>query len=80
MIAEVESTTALTLERHSKMIDSNPLAKLALFTTPADFKQVEAMIEGMPKTQRAVGYAIAAMTWNYASHMIDTEIDSGKVD
>tara|TARA_R110002110_G_scaffold213106_1_gene426140 strand:+ start:115 stop:303 length:189 start_codon:yes stop_codon:yes gene_type:complete len=62
------------------MIDSNPLTKQALFTTPADFKQVEAMIEGMPRTQRAVGYAIAAMTWNYASHVIDTEMDSGKVD
>ena len=62
------------------MIDSNPLTKQNLVATPADFKQIEAMIEGMPKKQRCIGYTIAAMTWNYASQVVETAMDEGKVD
>jgi len=78
MVAEVEGSTAPIAERHFRMIDFNPLPKQALFTTPADFKQIEAMIEGMPRAQRGIGYTIAAMTWNYASQVIDTEISKMK--
>jgi hypothetical protein len=32
----------------------------------------------MPRAQRLIGYTIAAMTWNYASQVIDTEISKKK--
>ena len=33
------------------------------------------MIEGLSRTQRAVGYTIAAMTWNRAVEMVQNAID-----
>jgi len=53
----------------------NPLTKQGLFATPKSFKEIGTMIEGLSRTQRAVGYTIAAMTWNRAVEMVQNAID-----